>query len=291
MNQVYIITDSSACIPEDVASRLNISLVPVLVTLGTRTYADGVNLTIDQFYERAETEHPQTSGPTIGHFLDAYNEVPGDAAGILCITLPSNVSVTYASARTAAQTYSEKHPDMPIEVVDLPIALGATGLVVMDIAELAQKGAGLAELRAKLDEIVPTAGIYIALDTVRYLIRGGRLGRLAGWVATKLSIRPVLQVVMGEVRPVARARSMRKAMDILMELVLTHLREGTRPKLMVLHAVAPERAAALRKRLEALFEPVFTIVQTVTPVLGTHSGPGAVGVAFLAEPEEGWQEA
>jgi len=167
---------------------------------------------------------------------------------------------------------------MPIEVVDLPIALGATGLVVM-------------ELRAKLDEIVPTAGIYIALDTVRYLIRGGRLGRLAGWVATKLSIRPVLQVVMGEVRPVARARSMRKAMDILMELVLTHLREGTRPKLMVLHAVAPERAAALRKRLEALFEPVFTIVQTVTPVLGTHSGPGAVGVAFLAEPEEGWQEA
>jgi DegV family protein with EDD domain len=291
MNRVYVVADSSTSVPDKLAAELEVTVVPVLVRVGDNKYEDGVDLSEDAFYEalRAGCE-AHTTGPSVGHFLRAFESIPSDAAGLLVITLPSAVSSTYSAAVTAVETFAERNEELPIRVMELPTALGAAGLVVMEVARLAQNGFGLKQLAEKTNELAQAAGIYIALDTVSQLIQGGRLGRFAGWVATKLNIKPVLEIAAGELRLVARVRSMRRALDMLVELVVEQLEqwdEQAVPRFIIQHADAPERAEALYEQLREAVEPFRALVGSVSPVLGAHSGPGAVGIAFLKAPSEG----
>lgn len=290
MNRVYVVADSSTSVPDKLAAELELTVVPVLVRIADTGYEDGVDFSEDEFYGALKAGcEAHTTGPSVGHFLRAFESIPSNATGILAITLPAAVSSTYSAAVTAGETFAERNKDIPVRVMELPTALGAAGLIVIEVARLAQSGFGLKQLARKTDKLAQAAGIYIAVDTVSQLIQGGRLGRFAGWVATKLNIKPVLEIAAGELRLVARVRSMSRALDMLVELVMEQLQqwdEQAVPKFMIQHADAPDRAAALYEQLREAVKPFRALVGSVSPVLGAHSGPGAVGIAFLKIPNE-----
>lgn len=274
---IRIVTDSSADLPPELAEQLGVSVVPLTIRFGIEEYVDGHDLTPDGFWQRMAVGDvlPETAAPAAGAFLDAFEELrAGGASGIVAICLSSALSGTYQSAVIAAEKAADQ---VPVRVVDSRSVSMALGLQVMAAARLASGGAGLEEIAAAALRTVPKTDVVAALDTLENLRRGGRMGGLQAVVGGILDIKPLLHLVDGVVAPAGRVRTRTRAIESLVAAaaaVAPDLEE-----LAVVHSGAHDLDRLLAAVREAVpgHEPT---VARLGPVVGTHAGPNALGIAY-----------
>ena len=274
---VKIVTDSLSDITSDIAQGLGITVVPLTVLFAQESFLDRVTMTTDEFYYKLthDATWPTTTQPAPGVFADIYNKLAEETDEILAITLSSKLSGTYESALNA-RSLVEK--ECRIEVIDsLTVAMGL-GLIVIAAAKAAQAGASLDEVADSVRRAMPRSHLVAYFDTLKYLAKGGRIGKAQGLLGAMLSVKPVLTVKDGEMSPLTRLRSRTAGMDYLYNFVagFSHVEE-----LAVEHATTPDDADRLVERLSSVFPKERIYRSTISPVVGTYAGPGAMAVTVL----------
>ena len=273
-----IVLDSTADFPEAPDRFPNWRVVPLYVRFGADSYRDYVDIGPAEFYERLRTSEvlPTTSQPTPQDFLAAYEELTGFER-IVSLHVSAKLSGTFASAEQAAVESGGR-----ARVIDTATASAA--ITMLGLAIQRRLGAGTTD--EEIDELVTRfkreSGLIFTLDTLEYLARGGRIGRAAGWAGQLLHIKPILTLSEGEVLPVRRVRGNRKAIQEFAKM----FRDGTSDKpglrVGIAHADAPDRMAALEKLVRDIRPSAeIDVATTLGPVVGTHAGPGTVGLFWL----------
>lgn len=278
MHPVRIVTDSVSDLPTEFQEALDIAVVPAVVIIDGVSYRDRVELSSAEFYRRLveSTALPTTSQPSVGDFEEVYRELAQETDEIISVHIPAAFSGTIRSAQAAAQAVR----DARVTVVDSgQVSMGLGWLVIL-AARAAREGRSRDEILTLIQRTIPRLRLVAVLDTLEYLRRGGRIGRAAAMMGTVLRVKPLLLVQNAELVPLENVRTRRRALQRLLEIV-----EGWAPleEVAVIHAAAPELAEEVRQRVGA-FHPVERIpVVEAGPVLGTHVGPGAVGVACVLQ--------
>jgi DegV family protein with EDD domain len=271
----HIVTDSTSDIPKILAEGLGITVVPLTIQWGDQSFRDGHDLAADDFYQRLATskELPQTSQPPPALFEHAYRHLTtqGD---VVSIHLSHKFSGTVETARSvAAEVAPEK-----ITVVDSGSVSMGLGMCVLAAARAAQSGASMHDCAAAARSTAERVHVAVAFETLEYLRRGGRIGRASAFLGGLLHLRPVLTVKDGETFPVTRARSRQKAIDEICGLITKFDRVTD---VAIAHTTTPEDAANLAARARTLVPHATLHEVRFGPVLGTHGGPGMLGVAVV----------
>ncbi|MFH1639882.1 MAG: DegV family protein [Chloroflexota bacterium] len=276
---VKIVTDSLSDITANLVPELGISVVPVYVRFGDKVYKDRIEMTTDEFYYRLthDLNWPSTTQPTPNDFLQVYNRLAEETDEILVINLSRKLSGTYESALAARRMMEKK---TRIEVIDSETVVMGLGTIVIAAAKLAKEGASLDEVLSKVQQDLPRSHAIMFLDTLKYLAKGGRIGRAQGLLGSMLSIKPILTIHDGEVAPLTRVRARQAGIDYLCNFVtgISHIEE-----LAVEHATTPEDADALVERLGAIYPKEHIHRSTVSPVIGTYVGPHVLSVSVLGD--------
>jgi len=284
MNKVAIVTDSTGNIPPELMAGLNIHIVPLMVVWGDQSYRDGIDITPTEFYQKLETTKtiPSTSQPSPAAFEQKFNELIEQGYDVLCVVISSKLSGTVDSA-LQAKSHCKKGN---IEVVDSLITAMSLGFLVLLAARAASEGASLEECKQLMEVSVPRAGAYFVVPTLEYLHRGGRIGSAAAFIGNAFDLKPVLWMNHGRIDALERVRTFRKSLDRVVALVEKTIGKDHKVHLSVVHANAPEEAAALLERQKALFSPSdirSAVTPDLSPVIGTHTGPGTLGATFFSE--------
>lgn len=280
MSKVAVVTDSVAMLPEQLAKDLGIRVVPIVLNLGERSYRDGIDLTTSEFYQllRTSEELPTTSAPSAGEFVRVLEEALSDAEAVVAIHVSSELTSVLRIAQLAARSITDK----PVRVVDSQSATMAEGFVALAAARTAQAGADLDEVVAAAEEVRSKVRFFAFFETLEYLRRGGRVGAAAALMGNAIQLKPIVHIVDGKVTPLARPRTRRKATQAMIDIMAAEV--GNRPvHAAVLHADSLEDAQNLRTRLEDQFNCLEMHVTEMTPVMGTHTGPGLLGLAYYVE--------
>ena len=247
------------------------------------TYRDGVDISPSEFYRLLpKCENlPVTSAPSPASFIEAFTEAASSAESVLCLTVLSTISATYNVALASAEMARQAMPGTRIEVVDTQAAAAAEGLVVLAAGRAAQAGGDLDDVKAEARRVGKGVGFVAFLDTLHYLWKGGRIPGIAAFAGSVLKLKPLLELSQGEVRPLDRPRTRQKATERLLALVRQRT-DGAPFRANVMHAIAPEDAVILKRRLLSEFNCVEALVSETTPVIGSHTGPGLMGIAYHA---------
>lgn len=279
--RIAVVTDSTSDIPQDLVGQHGIMVVPQILIMGNETWRDGVDIDSATFYEmlRTSPHFPASSQPSVQEFHDRFVVLAEEHDGIVALLVSDELSGTINSAVTAAGSL----PEIPIEVIDSRSVSMQLGLIVLATARAAAGGGDLEAVAGVARSLVRQVQVYFIVDTLEYLHRNGRIGAAARLFGTALDIKPVLCIDDGVVTPVAKVRTRRKALERVFGLVEKDLVAGGSVHMAVLHVAAPEEAARLADELEQRFGPVEMVRAECGPVIGTHAGPGTVGVAFYAE--------
>jgi DegV family protein with EDD domain len=274
---VRIVTDSTADIPDNMASELGITVVPSYVVFGSETYRDGIELTKQEFYEKLSTARllPKTATPPPAAYEEAYRQLSGLTKEIVSIHLAANLSGLYNAAAVAARNV----PEARIVVIDSEQVTMGYGWMAVAAAEAAQQGESLEQIVALVEGMKGRAHVLAVLDTLDFVYRGGRVGWVAALIGALMRIKPIVEVRQGEVRLLERARTQGRALSQLLDLVqvLAPLERA-----MVLHANAPDLADRMADRLENLFPDWSRSIAQAGVTIASHTGPGAVGIACIA---------
>jgi DegV family protein with EDD domain len=280
MSKVAIVTDSTAYIPPDLIEQYHISVAPLVLIWGDETYEDGVDIQPDEFYTRLAGAKvmPSTSQATPKTFHKIYTDLLEQDYEILAVLISSALSGTVVSA---VQVQAEM-PDAPIEIVDSYNTAMALGFQVLQAARAAEEGANLAECKEVAERAIEHTGVIFAVDTLEFLHRGGRIGGASRYLGTALNIKPILEVQEGRIEALEKVRTRKKSLVRLTELIGERI-DGREPvRLATLHANSPQDAQELLDMAKDQFNPVETVFSEVSPVIGTHVGPGTVGLAYCA---------
>lgn len=274
---IRIVTDSNCDLPEEIIAKYSITVVPMYINIGSESYLDGVTMSRQEFYEGLPhfDAHPMTSVPGPGTFVETFERLADEGAtSILCIHISSNLSAMANSARLAAEEWDR----LPVTVFDSGNLTLGTGLQVVAAATAAAEGHSMDDIVALLEDQASRTYCFAVLDTVEYLRRSGRLTRFQSGLASVLQIKPILKMHDGEPE-MERVRTGNGAMKRLIELTE---RLGPLEELALVHTHAPERAESLGQQARILFPEGRTPLSAeVTPVIGVHIGPGAVGFVAI----------
>lgn len=276
---VRIVTDSVADLPSEVVEELGISVVPLSVRFGEEVYRDGIDLTADQFYEKLKASKlfPSTSVPAPAAFAQAYDKLAGEADGILAIIVSARLSAT---CEVALQSIGLMKRKCRVEVIDSQWATMAEGFIAMTAAMAAKTGASLDEVMEVTRKAIPRVAFLAAFDTLEYLRRGGRIGRAQALLGSMLGINPFITLKDGLVEPAGRTRSRAKAIDRLYDFAASY---SHIEQMAVEDTACPDDAERLVERLGAIFPKEQIYRSKMTPVIGTHTGPGMLLVAILGD--------
>jgi DegV family protein with EDD domain len=275
--RVRVISDSSCDLPEEFVRQYDIEIVSLSIRFGDEEFTDRVDLTPAQFWAKCKASKtlPATAAPSPGSFQAAYERAKQDGCdAVIAITLSAALSATHQAAVIASEAVSET---IPVRVVDSKAASMALGLVVLDVAELAQRGATLEELVEHAEQAIDKVGVIAMLDTLEHLVKGGRIGGARALIGQVLAIKPLIELSNGVVAEAGRQRTRAKALAAIAAVARTHtpLR-----RLAIVHGDSSERPA-----LEALIADIPIefplIIADMGPTVGTHGGPGIIGVAWL----------
>jgi len=274
---VKIITDSLSDITSDLAQELGLTVVPLTVLFGHESFLDRVTMTTDEFYHRLthDSVWPTTTQPSPAVFAEVYNELAKETDEILVVTLSSKLSGTYQSALNAKGLIEKK---CRIEVIDSRMVAMGLGLVIVSIAKAAQAGAKLDELIELVRQSMTRSHFIVYFDTLKYLAKGGRIGKAQGLLGSLLSVKPILTIKEGEMAPLTRVRSLSAGMDYLYNFAagIPNIEE-----MAVEHATTPDEADRLVERLGSIFPKERIFRSIISPVLGVYGGPGAMALTVL----------
>lgn len=284
-NNIAIITDTTACIPQDKVKEYGIELVPIELIFGDKVYRDGIDITPAEFYAmlRQADKLPTTSGSLPGAYLEAYRRASQRVDSILCITESSKFSGMSSSARLAMEMAKGGLPGLAIEVIECTTAAAGQGLVALEAARAAASGKSLAEVVEVVRGLMHRVHLFASLDTLHYLVKGGRVPQAAALVNSILKIKPVFSVNGGEAHTLALPRSTDSAINNILRLMGRKVDKGKPVYVAVMHADVLEQAELLRNRITSRFNCAEIFITEFTPVMGVHTGPGVIGVAFYCE--------
>ena len=279
---VRVVTDSTADLPSSLAHEVGIATVPLSVIFGDQVYKEGVDISHDLFYDMLEhsRELPTTSAPSVGDFLAVYEPLLDDSNELVSIHLSSKLSATYNNACQAAALLADRGGR--IEVMDSQLASFGLGFVVLAAARAANGGASLEQVKATVQHSIPRVHVIFVINTLEYLRRGGRIGRARAFLGTVLRVKPILSMRDGEVYPEGRVRTWAHALERLFQIGTSYPRIR---EMAIGYSTNPMEAEELRQRLVAARPGVDLYLTRVGPVLGTHTGPGVMGVGVLEEEE------
>ncbi len=275
---VKIVTDSTADLPPELVRELDIAVVPLTVVFGDRAYKEGIDIDHDTFYRLLQESRtlPTTSAPSVGEMLQAYEEVLQEADELVCIHISSKLSATYNNACRAAEALRER--GARIEVVDsLSVSMGM-GFIVLAAARAARGGASMEQVLAIARHCVDRVRLYFVLDTLEYLRRGGRIGRARAFLGSLLHVKPILSLRDGEVHPEGRVRTRQQARERLLQLALATPRIK---EMAIGYTTDRAEAEALLERVRPMLSHAQPYLVRIGPVVGTHAGPGLLGVGTL----------
>jgi DegV family protein with EDD domain len=282
--KVAIVTDTTACVPREQVKKYDIEVVPVQLIIEGKSYRDGIDISPNDFYAllRRAKRIPTTSSSSPQPYLEAYLNASRRAESILCLTEPSRFSAMYDSAKVAAGIARETLGDVAIEVLEGTTAAAGQGLVTLAAAKEAAKGKALEAVAATATSIMSRVNLFASLDTLHYLARSGRVPQAAAMVNSLLNIKPVFTLNHADAHTVALPRTTKSARKRMLKLMKPHVVRGHPLYVAVMHADAEGEATLLRDQIAAHFECEEIFVTEFTPVMGVHTGPGLIGVAFYS---------
>ncbi len=275
---VEIVTDSLSDITPEFAKELGITVVPLYVRFGEEAYRDRVEMSTDEFYHRLINgpNLPTTTQPSPGDFLDVFKKLAKKTDEILVVTVSGMLSGTYQSAMQAKNMMEEG--ECRIEVIDSRKVAMSLGLIVIKATEAARTGANLDELADLVRRALPRSNLVVYFDTLKYLAKGGRIGKAQGLLGAMLSIKPILTIKDGEMAPLTRVRSPAAGLDYLYNFVSGFAKIES---MAVEHSTVPDEADGLVERLSKILPKERIYRAVVSPVLGTYAGPYAIALTVL----------
>ncbi len=282
MSKVAIVTDSTSYIPKDYLARYHITMAPQVLIWGQETFEDGVDIQPDEFYRRLATAKvmPTTSQVSVPTFQKAFSGLLEQGYDVLGIFVSAKLSGTLQSATQARELLTKGKEK--VEIVDSLSTAMAMGFQALAAARGAADGASLTECKMLAEKARRYTGVYFIVDTLEFLHRGGRIGGAQRFLGTALNLKPLLALQDGKVEPIERIRTKRKAMDRLVEIVAEQCVGKVPVRLATLHANAHEDAQEVLDSACQVLNVTEKILTEVSPVVGAHTGPGTVGLAYMA---------
>ncbi len=278
MSRVAIVTDSASDLPPDVAARQGIVVVPLVVSFGEESFRPGVTMTTEEFWARMtapDAPFPTTAAAAPGDFLDVFRKAFDEGAeAVICVNISEELSGTLKSARVAASML----PGREVHVIDSRSASMGVGMLAQVAAELGEEGVSAAEIARVLEQRTSDVGVYVALDTLEYLKRGGRISGTRAAIGTMLSIKPIITVTGGVVETAGQVRSRFAARERVLELLTAKPLE----RASVLHSTNAD-VGEFHDRFLARsgLDPSRVQTMLIGPSIGPHLGPGCVGAVIL----------
>ena len=272
---IKVVTDSGSDLPLEVAKELGITVVPVYIYFGEKAYKDGVDIGSDELYKRLVEGpiYPTTTQPMPADFAKAYSDLSKDADAIVSIHLPTKVSGTY---NAALQGVEIAKPKCEVHVVDgFSVSVGL-GIIATAAARVARAGGKLAEVMEETRKAISQTQIRAVLDTLQYLLKGGRITKTKALVGTLLNVKPILTMRDGELVQAGMARSYAKGIEQLFEFVKSY---PNLQEVAIAHSTVPEEAKVLKKRIASVIDEERIQMSRIGAGLGVHGGPGTLLVA------------
>ena len=278
MRQLHVVTDSNCHIPQALCQELDIHVVPLPFVWDDQTYLDGVDMGPKEFYSklRASRTIPTTSAPTPGLFKDVFERLSSDGKPVLALLVGKDFSSTFVTAGLA----KEMRPEADITILDSDSNTMGLGFQVLATARAANEGKSLQEVMSVVKQVKDNSGVVFAVQDIRYLRRGGRVSHVMSFLASTLRLIPVMELNGGPIKPIERVRTEKHLIPRLLDLTAerTH---GVRPlRLAVVHADTEARAWQLMRAARERFRPDELLISELAPVVGIHTGPDALGLAY-----------
>jgi DegV family protein with EDD domain len=279
MKEVAIITDSTAYLPHSILDKYPIQVIPLSLIWDGETYADGIDITPEQFYTRLSTSNtlPSTSQPPAGAFKNMFEKLLGENKTVVAILISSGISGTFNSAIQAQSEIGSGD----IEIIDSNTAGMATGLQVLAAAREAARGGNLQQVSALARKARQHTDVVFAVDTLEFLHKGGRIGGAKRFLGSMLNIKPILEMKDGRIDAADQVRTQKRALDRLIELIQERAAGELPLRMAVMHSNVPEQAQDLMDNLQSIFQPEELYLAELSPVIGTHVGPGTLSIACL----------
>lgn len=283
MSKIAFVTDSTSFLPIELIKRHNIIVTPQILIWDEQTYQDGVDIQPAEFYTRLITSKtmPTTSRVSPIVMQSAFQNLVDKGYEVIGLFVSSKFSGTVQSAMQGKEMMEAAGGK--VTVIDTLATSMKLGLIVLAAARAAENGANLSECLAIAEETRKNSGLYFAVDTLEFLHRGGRIGGAQRFIGSALNLKPILALKEGKVEGVERIRTKSKAHDRVIELVAEQVKGKSNIRLATLHANAGTEAKTLLDRAAKQLNPIETIFAEVSPVVGTHTGPGTVGIAYSFE--------
>ncbi|MBN1954889.1 MAG: DegV family protein [Anaerolineae bacterium] len=283
VQRIAVVTDSTADLPPDVQEKLDIPIIPLTVLWGGASLKDGVDIDALTFYQRLQVDKdlPTTSQPSAGEFVDFFRRVAEEKGvdTIVGVFLSSALSGTVSSAKMAQEMLTDLH----IEVVDSLSASMGLGFQAMAAAEAAQNGASVEDVLEEIHRVRYRHHVLFLVDTLEFLHRGGRIGGARRFLGTALRVKPLLHLLDGKIEPLEQVRTKKRAIQRLLEVAVERKGSARVVCAAAIHAHAPEEGWLLQEEAQGLLQPQGSYLSTVSPVLGTHTGPGALGLILYTD--------
>jgi hypothetical protein len=282
---IALVTDSACDLPRELLDRYQVHVVPLRLNFGDNPFLDKVTITPDQFYRMLDErpEFPRTAQPSPKDFEDSYARLAGPYDSIIALHLAGKLSGTFSTSQAAARRVSER-TGKRITVVDSRTLSGCLGLLVLRAARLVEAGRTHDEVAAAAAEMAPRARILVGVRTLKYLVRGGRVGPMAGVAARALNLKPIVTLAeSGEAKIFGPAFSRRGLLRKILRRLRAEDRAGRLGDYCVLHAHDPESARAYAAEIERVLGRGPAYIMDISPAIGLNAGVGAVAVSFLLE--------
>lgn len=269
---IQVVTDSCSDITQEEAKKLGIIVVPAYVRFGNEVYRDGVDIDCDQFYHKMVTSsiHPSTAAPSPGDFAKVYEELAKETNEIVSIHVTSKHSAVFDAALVGKEIAEKK--GAKIEVIDSHGVTMWQGLVAIVAAQAARAGASLQQVVDRAHETITQLRALALLDTLRYAVKGGRLGKTIFAIESKLNVKPLITLNNGEVRPAGITRTRDKGIEKLREFIAS----SDIDDLAIVHSTTDDDARTLGDYARSLFPNIAPRISRLGPAIGVHGGPGVL---------------
>ena len=273
--KIRVVTDSACDLPDDIVDKYGIEIVPLTIRFGEEEFVDRFELSVEAFYDKLATSDtlPETAAPAPGKFQQAYEKLADEGAdAVICVNISSGLSATMESAQQAAKAVADR---VTVRVIDSQQVSGAIGRLCIEAAEAAEAGTDLDTIVADLEEKVPRTHVFGALNTLENLKKGGRIGNAQALLGNMLAIKPILRIHGGVVEEAAKQRTRKKALHWLRDKVVNDPVED----LMILNGLATDIDEFI-DMLAPKYRREDLITGVIGPVIGTHAGPGVIGISY-----------
>ncbi|TDL34803.1 DegV family protein [Jeotgalibacillus sp. S-D1] len=280
MTKVKIVTDSTVDLNEDIIKQYDITIVPLTLSIDGESFIDRVEISPKEFMKKmsAAKELPKSSQPSAGSFKEVYDELGKDGSSILSIHMTGNMSGTVRSAQSAAGL-----TDSEVTVVDSRFISKALSFQVVEAAKMAQEGRGIQEILTRVEAVKEGSHLFVVVDTLENLVKGGRIGKGRAMIGSLLNIKPIASLANGEYTPVSKARSHTQVVKYLVNQFTSDVKGKTIQAVGIVHADGLNLAESLKEKIIEKSGFQHVTIEDTTPIISTHTGKGAIGFMYHAE--------